>query len=65
MVFKIDNSQIVINGKSILKALAAVCIIKKVCKAMRRPKPEYYVVINTELKKEQKVTKAKNKVESI
>ena len=52
MSFKINDTEIVINGKSIVRALIVVYLAKKI---ISRPKPEYYVVINTELQNEQKV----------
>lgn len=67
MIFKIDNSQIVINGKSVLKALVWTYVTTKICKAIFKPRKVYYVVFDGEIKnmkKEQKLPK-KTKVESM
>ena len=65
MIFKLENSQIVINGKSVLEALAAVYIVRKMYKAICKPVIKHYTVTYVELKKSDKEQKSsKQKVES-
>lgn len=61
MSFKINETEIVIDGKSIVKALVLVYLAKKLYNAMSKPKQETYVVFQTEIKN----AKTKNKVESV
>lgn len=64
MVFKLENSQIVIDGKSMIKALALVYICRKIYKAIHKPEPKCCVILGVELNKEQQPSK-KKKVESV
>lgn len=64
MIFKLENTQININGKSVVKALAAAIVVGKLYKAIRKPKPKCFVVFSVDLNKEQKTSKKKQKVES-
>ena len=68
MVFKLENSTINIDGKSVFKGLVATYIIVKLYRAARSSKEKYYATLDAELKrikKEQKLTDKKSKVESI
>lgn len=67
MVFKLENSSINIDCKSIFKGfvIAGVCI--EICKAIYRSEQRYSIKLKEELKrlkKEQKISKKKQKVES-
>ena len=67
MVFKIENSEIVINGKSVFKALVGTYIIGKICKFLLGVEKRYHVTVETKtekVKKEQKTSEKKSKVES-
>lgn len=67
MIFKIESSEVDINGKTVLKVLALAYVTTKLCKAIFKPKQVYYVVVDdetTKTKKEQKISK-KIKVESM
>ena len=67
MVFKLENTSIVIDGRSILKGFIFTHIFIEVCKSIYRSEKKYSQKLKTELKKvkkEQKLSKKKQKVES-
>lgn len=67
MIFKIENSEIVINGRSILKAIAFTYLAAHLYKSIRRVRNTHYIIIDSDmkqLKKEQKTSEKKQKVES-
>lgn len=67
MMFKLENSTINIDGKSVFKGLVATYIIMKLWRAAHSAKEKYYATLEAELKrirKEQKTTDKKQKVES-
>ena len=67
MIFKIEHSEITINGKSIVKALIVTYLVTAMYKAIRRVKNTHYIIIDsgmTQVKKEQKTSEKKQKVES-
>ena len=65
MILKIENSEIDINVKNILKALGLAYVTTKVYKAIVKPKQVVYVVLNDESKTVRMNTKLpKTKVES-
>ena len=67
MVWKADSSGITIDGGSIFKAIILLDVLFHVHKAMIVAERKYYDKIDYELKqmkKEQKLTKKKRKVES-
>lgn len=68
MVFKIENSEIVINGRSVFKALILTYFTVKLCKAVNRVRNTHYIIIDNNTKttkKEQKISEKKQKVESV
>lgn len=66
MIFKLENSEVVINGKSVFKALIAVYVVKKICKAICKPVKHYYEITYVEVinADNQKISNKKQKVES-
>ena len=68
MVVKLENSEVNINGRSIIRGLIGAQIIIGLCRAMYRAEKRYSAALKEELKmikKEQKISKKKQKVESI
>lgn len=66
MVFKLEDSPIIIDGRSIFKGLVATYIVLKICGAIYRVERKYYAKLDEEVKKlkeERKMSK-KQKVES-
>ena len=68
MVFKLEDSQIVIDGRSVVRGLITLQIIVGLCKAVYIAEKKYSAKLNEELKqikKEQKLSKKnQKKVES-
>ena len=67
MVWKMDSPTIVIDGRSILKAIIWTHVLIRIHKAICVAEQRYYCKLEDDLKrmkKEQKISKKKQKVES-
>lgn len=67
MVFKLEDSQIVIDGKSLFRGAVVTYIIVELCKSIYKAEKRYSAKLKEELKdikREQKLSKKKQKVES-
>ena len=67
MIFKLENSEVRIDGKSILKAFIFTHLTIELCRAIYRAEKKYYAELSEEVKrlrKEQKLAKKKKKAES-
>ena len=66
-MWKIDSPTIVINGRSILRAIIFAHVLIRIHNAISVAEQRYYCKLEDELKrikKEQKISKKKQKVES-
>ena len=64
MVFKLEDSQIVIDGRSVFRGLVTLQIVIGLCKAVYRAEKKYSAKLSEELKqikKEQKLSKKQSK----
>ena len=67
MVWKIDSPTIIVNGRSILRAIIGAHVLINIHKTMCIAKQRYYDKLEDDLKrmkKEQKISNKKQKVES-
>ena len=67
MVVKLEDSQIVFDGKSIFRGVVVTYIIVELCKSIYRAEKRYSAKLKEELKdikREQKMSKKKQKAES-
>ena len=59
MVFRIENSEIVINGKSIFKAIIGAYIAAKLCRTIFKiEKKNYYILLDNKTKRTKKELKS-------
>lgn len=64
MVFKLEDSQIVIDGRSVVRGLIGLQIVIGLCKAVYRAEKKYSAKLSEELKqirKDQKLAKKNSK----
>ena len=67
MVWKLENTQVIVDGRSVFRGLVALQIVVGLCSALYRAERRYADRLNDELKrikKEQKLSKKSKKVES-
>ena len=68
MVFKLEDTQLVVDGRSVIRSLIGLQIVIGLCKAIYMAEKRYSAALHDELtriKKEQKLSKKnKKKVES-
>ena len=67
MVFKVEDTQLVIDGKSVFRGFLVTYIIIDLCRSLYRAERRYSAQLDAELKqikKEQKLSKKKRKAES-
>lgn len=67
MIVKLENSEININGRSVIRGLICLQIGIGLCRAIYKAEKKYSAALKEELKmikKEQKISKKKQKAES-
>ena len=67
MIVNLEDSKIVIDGKSVFRGLICLQIVVGLCRAVYRAEKRYSAKLDAELKqmkKEQKLSKKKQKAES-